>query len=250
MVATRAAVDRCGPGHVAPPLSPTGTEEGQGRGGGFRVQLCGEDPEASPSPGGRAPCTIRWTWMMCLPPGARGRTGCLTCPDRRSESRGASWSRLFDFVPVVPLLHVPAPQTVDSVVEVLKILDNLLPDVEQAIEVPKNLQHTGLAAFLSPGAADGRTVGGQCRPIRTPCCLSSRVLLRRLWRTSWWKCRRSCLSLSASSRVQMATFGGSSLGQRGSTGGEWAPLTTQWAPPPGYAARPGRDINTGRRDGG
>ena len=51
VVATRAAVDRCGPGHVAP--SPTGTEEGQGRGGGFRVERCGEDPEASPSPGGR-----------------------------------------------------------------------------------------------------------------------------------------------------------------------------------------------------
>ena len=37
----------------------------------------------------------------------------------------------------VRLLHVPAPQTVDSVVEVLKILDNSLPDVEQVIEVPK-----------------------------------------------------------------------------------------------------------------
>ena len=41
------------PGHVAPPLSPTETEEGQGRGGGFRVELYGKDPEASPSPGGR-----------------------------------------------------------------------------------------------------------------------------------------------------------------------------------------------------
>ena len=51
--ATRAAVDLCGPGHVATPLSPTGTEEGQGWGGGFRVELYGEDPEASPSPGDR-----------------------------------------------------------------------------------------------------------------------------------------------------------------------------------------------------
>ena len=41
------------PGHVTTPLSPTGTEEGQGRRGGFRVELCGEDLEASPSPGGR-----------------------------------------------------------------------------------------------------------------------------------------------------------------------------------------------------
>ena len=46
--------------------------------------------------------------------------------------------------PLSPLLHVLAPQTVDSVVEVLKILDKSLPDVEQAIEVPKILQHTVL----------------------------------------------------------------------------------------------------------
>ena len=50
--------------------------------------------------------------------------------------------QIVDIVPVVPLLHVPAPQTVDSVVEVLKILDKSLPDVEQVIEVPKILQHT------------------------------------------------------------------------------------------------------------
>ena len=41
---------------------------------------------------------------------------------------------------------------VDSVVEVLKILDNSLPDVEQATEVPKIILRT---ALLSPGAADG-----------------------------------------------------------------------------------------------
>ena len=52
VVATRAGVDRCGPGHVATPLSPTGTEEGQGLEGGFRDELHG-DPDASSSPGGR-----------------------------------------------------------------------------------------------------------------------------------------------------------------------------------------------------
>ena len=35
------------------PLSPTGTEEGQDRRGGLQVELFGEDPEASPSPGDR-----------------------------------------------------------------------------------------------------------------------------------------------------------------------------------------------------
>ena len=47
-------------------------------------------------------------------------------------------------MPVVQLLHVPVPQPVDSVVEMLKILDKSLPDVEQVIEVPKILQHTVL----------------------------------------------------------------------------------------------------------
>ena len=49
-----------------------------------------------------------------------------------------------DIVPVVQLLHVPVPQPVDSVVEVLKILDKSFPDVEQVIEVPMILQHTVL----------------------------------------------------------------------------------------------------------
>ena len=58
--------------------------------------------------------------MMCLPPGSR--------PDRlvdvRSQERVPRRivEQTVDTVPVVPLLHVPAPQTVDSVVEVLKIL--------------------------------------------------------------------------------------------------------------------------------
>ena len=50
--------------------------------------------------------------------------------------------QIVDSAPVVPLLHAPEPQLVDSVVEVRKILDNLLPDVEQVIEVPKIFLHT------------------------------------------------------------------------------------------------------------
>ena len=51
VVATRAAVDRCGPGHVQAPLRPTGTEDGQGRGGGSRDALHGGVEDAS-SPAG------------------------------------------------------------------------------------------------------------------------------------------------------------------------------------------------------
>ena len=44
--------------------------------------------------------------------------------------------QIVDSAPVLPLLHAPVPQTVDSVGEVLKILDKLVPDVEQVIDVP------------------------------------------------------------------------------------------------------------------
>ena len=50
--------------------------------------------------------------------------------------------QIVDSAPVLPLLHVPVPQTVDSVDsvgEVLKILDQLVPDVEQVIVLPKIL---------------------------------------------------------------------------------------------------------------
>ena len=45
--------------------------------------------------------------------------------------------QIVDSAPVLPLLHAPVPQTVDSVGEVLKILNELVPDVEQVIDVPK-----------------------------------------------------------------------------------------------------------------
>ena len=71
--------------------------------------------------------------------------------------------QIVDSAPVFPLLHAPVPQTVDSVGEVLKILDKLVPDVEQVIDVPmifpRGLQDSHFS-LLSPGAADGRTVGG------------------------------------------------------------------------------------------
>ena len=87
--------------------------------------------------------------------------------------------QIVDSAPVLPLLHDPEPQLVDSVEEVRKILDNLLPDVEQVISAQDSSSH-GPAALLSLGAADGRTVGGSARdradhrgtrPRRRWCCL-------------------------------------------------------------------------------
>ena len=68
-------------------------------------------------------------------------------PDRLSAVSGPQERvprYIVDIAPVVQLLHVPVPHQGDSVVEVLKILDKSLPDVEQIIEVPKILQHTVL----------------------------------------------------------------------------------------------------------
>ena len=110
-------------------------------------------------------------------------------------------------MPVVQLLHVPVPQSVDYVVEVLKILDKSLPDVEQVIEVPKTSAN-GLAAFLSRSRS-WRNSWWKCR---RPSLLS---LLCRRRSTSWLKCRLPCLRLSGFSRVMMGTCGGSSLCLRG-----------------------------------
>ena len=62
-------------------------------------------------------------------------------------------------VPVVQLLHVPVPQMMDSVVEVLKILDKSLPDVEQVIEVPKIFQHPVLQCSSLQEPQNGGSVG-------------------------------------------------------------------------------------------
>ena len=73
--------------------------------------------------------------------------------------------QIVDSAPVVPLLHAPEPQLVDSAGEVLKILDKLVPDVEQVIDVPMIFpEDYRIRTFRSsPGAADGRTVGGSAR---------------------------------------------------------------------------------------
>ena len=134
MVATRAAVDRCGPGHVTTPLSPTGTEEGQGRGGGFRVELCGEDPEASPP---QAAGTVYYPLDVDDVPAAGGsrpdRLLVVSGPQERVQRRTVE--QIDDAVPVVPLLHTFLPQMVDQLVEVLRPCDTMVP--EQVIEAPK-----------------------------------------------------------------------------------------------------------------
>ena len=44
---------------------------------------------------------------------------------------------IVDAVPLVPLLDDPVPQTVEQLQDVLKFFDELIPDPDQVIEVPK-----------------------------------------------------------------------------------------------------------------
>ena len=75
------------------------------------------------------------------PPKSKARSTFFLDDDSVPEL-GGSRPRIVEQIVVFPLLHAPVPQTVDSVVEVLKILDMSLPLVEQVIEVPKIIQHT------------------------------------------------------------------------------------------------------------
>ena len=83
-------------------------------------------------------------------------------PDRLADVRPQGRAprriveQIVDPVPAVPLLHTPVPRMVDSVVEVRKILDNSLPDVEQVIEVPKIILHTvpPRSSLLEPQMAE------------------------------------------------------------------------------------------------
>ena len=148
MVASRAAVDRCGPGHVYPPLSPSGTEDGQGRGGGAQGQARGATTtEAPSSPAGALPAVRRGRARRVAADRsgrAAGATGEGPAVHRRAARRrrthgadsGHSWVAWGD-----------------QVVEVLRMLD--VPAIEQVIAVPK------ISLDLVPQrSADGRTVGG------------------------------------------------------------------------------------------
>ena len=168
MVATRAAVDRCGPGHVLSPLSPTVTEDGR----------AGEEDNemhftatfwANPPP--QAVGTEYFSLEVEDVPAASSR------PDRLFAVSGPqervlrhTVEQMGDCVPVVPSLDVPVPQMVDEPVVVLRGLDTSMP-VEQGIEVPKiTLEGQDPAASRASRAAAGGTVGGSADSARVRTC--------------------------------------------------------------------------------
>ena len=152
-------------------------------------------------------------------------------PDRLVDVRpqervpGRIVEQTVDTVPVVQLLHVPVPQMVDSVVEVLKILDKFFPDVEQVIEVPKILQHT----VLQRSSLQESQLAEQLVEVRTP----SPALVPEHKLLEVPPILPQLVGFFAGAD---GTCGGSSRSLR-PTGGEWAPLTPSGPPhrgtPPG-----------------
>ena len=157
VVTTRAAVDCCGPGHVYPPLGPTGTEDGQG-GREVRVEPHGEVPEEPPSPlpsqpelfslyheelGGRRPASLAE-----LPGG------------RKSGSSGTPWSSL----------------------------PTLLPWYRTSTYQCRRRWNRWWTSSSSSTRSHLSSRSSQCpRSHRTPS--RSVRLLGRSWWNSWWKCR-------------------------------------------------------------
>ena len=125
-------------------------------------------------------------------------------PRRQERVQRHAEQMIESFVPVPILdLDAPVPQIVEQLVGVLKVFDQSLP--EQVIEVPKITLQDGFRTVL--------------------------LFASRSWRNSWWKFRRTPVTLLLSWPCK--PLGG---GQHGLC------LSSSTAP--------GRDTNTGHRDGG
>ena len=121
-------------------------QDGQGRGVGSR-RVHGRVPEA-PTP--LEPGTRYYSLddNDSVPELGGSRSDRLTGVRLQERVPRRIVEQIVDSAPVLPLLHDPVPQTVDSVGEVLKILDKLVPDVEQVIEVPSSLLEPQMAEQL------------------------------------------------------------------------------------------------------
>ena len=126
-LAPRAAHAADAPGHVPAPRRPTGTDDGQERG-----WVRGEEP--TPQEPGTRYFNLDDNDSVPELGGSRPDRFAGVRPQERVPRHIVE--QIVDSAPVLPLLHALVPQTVDSVGEVLKILDKLVPDVEQVIDVP------------------------------------------------------------------------------------------------------------------
>ena len=166
-------------------------------------------------------------------------------PQERVQRR--TMEQIGDSVPFLPSLDVPVPLMGEQLVEVYKLLDVMVP--EQVIAVPK----------IFVGDIPPR------RLCREPQMVDQLVTVPTNPDTVLCVFTRSPAPLMEDQLVevppvvpQLVPFFAGDDGYvwrqlSGPTGAYWwrvGSSHTQWAPPPGYTARPGRYTNIGRRDGG
>ena len=166
-------------------------------------------------------------------------------PQERVQRR--TMEQIGDSAPFLPSLDVPVPLMGEQLVEVYKLLDVMVP--EQVIAVPK----------IFVGDIPPR------RLCREPQMVDQLVTVPTNPDTVLCVFTRSPAPLMEDQLVevppvvpQLVPFFAGDDGYvwrqlSGPTGAYWwrvGSSHTQWAPPPGYTARPGRYTNTGRRDGG
>ena len=227
------------------PRSPTGTEEGKGQGEEYEAQYTAKFRQHS-SPKSPAHSTSRsTTTTVCRSSCSPGLTASPRL-GRRSGFSGAQWNRCGDSAPFLPSLDVPVPLRGQQLVVVYKLLDVMGP--EQVIEVPK----------IFVGDIPPR------RLCREPQMVDQLVTAPTNPDTVLCVITRSLAPPAEDQLVevppivpQLVGFSAGAdeyvwLQLSGPTGAYWrvGSSHTQWAPPPGYTARPGRDRNTGRRDAG
>ena len=192
-----------------------------------RAVLHGHVPE-HPTPRRQVLSTFPLKSKMCLPPG-RGLTASLAS-GRRSERHAVE--QFGDSAPFLPSLDVLVPLMGEQQVEVSKLLDVAVH--EQVVEVPKIF----VEDIPSPHSLHEPQLAEQLVEVRE-------------WRTSWWRCRRSCFTSSPQSFFVGADgYGWAQIS--GPTGVYWWRVSTSphpVDPSTGHTARPGRDRNTSRHDG-
>ena len=141
--------------------------------------------------------TQHFSTTVCRTSGAPG----LTVSPRSGRRRGFSGTQC-NRLAFLQSLDVPVPLMGEQPVVAYKLLDVMVP--EQVIEVPKILVGDIPPRRLcrEPQMVDQLVTV----PTNPDTVRSSRVLLHRLWRTSWWKSRRSCLSLCGWVRLAAALW--------------------------------------------
>ena len=149
--------------------------------------------------------------MKKTPWGGTRPTGLVEPQGPQERVQRHAVEQLADFAPMVQILDVPVPQMVDQLVDILKLLDTAIP--EQVIAVPKIPQDSiPHRAVFEPQLAE------QLVEVLTPVTHVGRSVL------------------GCGAYEDPLVEG-------------WHPHT-QWDPPEGYTATPGRYRNTGHRDAG